>query len=476
MLRAIQPAGIVVCLVVAAASAVHAVHDLGRLASLIAVQLGGAAEGTDFLNLYTGADLLLHAPRNLYDLSAQHAVEQALTGRQNPIVPFILPPYGSLLVGWLALLSYGTAYISWLLIGIVCVAVSAAWMAPHWGGRFYPLLWMALALLFLPAFLGLAQGQTTALMLLAFAGICRWLRTQPPATLQLALCLLAWTLKPQLAPWLVVALLLAQRRAAVAALLAILAALSLVAAAVIPPVAISAYTQLAGQKLQEVFIPDSGLLPGPTLLHAAELSLGNGGPALVMATALVGTAALAFGVVWRRGVAGDDAILLQLASLPIVSIICAPYALVHELTAWLASFWLLWDYTRCRPFARAMLLWVTAGVWVAGDVGVVVPLAGGADVAALLGLWLLCILAWLAHHHAPVSGPRESFLPVPEFGHVLGSEQVGPAVASAFQGFAAPPRGDSGVMAREQLVRHPKAAKVDRSRVLRVLQQAFKRV
>jgi Glycosyltransferase family 87 len=401
MTRAMQRSGILVCLVVAAASAVHAVYDLGRLGSLIASQASGAAQGTDFLNLYTGADLLLHAPRDLYDLGAQQAVEQALTGRQSLIVPFLLPPYGALLVSWLALVPYGTAYIGWLVIGVVCVAVSAAWMAPHWGGRWYPLVWVALALLYLPAFLGLVQGQTTALMLLAFAGVHRWLRTQPPATWQLAVCLLVWTLKPQLVPWLVVGLLLARRRAAVVVVLGILGALSLVAAAVIPPVAISAYGQLTRQKLQEVFIPDISLLPGPTLLHAAEWSLGYGWSALVAAAALVGIAVVAFGVIWRRGAATDDAILVQLAALPIVSIICAPYALVHELTAWLASFWLLWEYTRCRPIARAIVLWVTAGVWVAGDTGVVVPLAGGSDFAALLGLGLLSMLAWLIHCHEP---------------------------------------------------------------------------
>ena len=473
MIQAIQRAGIAVCLVVATASAVHAVYDLGRLGSLIALQLGGAAEGTDFLNLYTGADLLLHAPRDLYDLGAQQAVEQALTGRQSPIVPFVLPPYAALLVSWLGLLPYGTAYIGWLVLGIVCLVVSAAWMAPRWGGRLYPLLWMAIALAYLPAFLGLAQGQTTTLMLLAFAGLCRWLRTQPPATWRLAVCLLAWSLKPQLVPWLVVALIVARRRAAVVALLGMLAALSLVAVAVVPQVAISAYTQLSRQKLQEVFVPDAGLLPGPTLLHAAESWLGNGWPALVVAAALVGISVLAFGTIWRRGLASDDAVLLQLAALPIVSIICAPYALVHELTAWLASFWLLWEYSRGRPLARAILVWLAAGVWAAGDVGVVIPLGGGSDVAALLGLWLLCVLAWLAHKHVP---REHQVLFVAELGHVLGSEQVGPAVASAFESFSTPPGGNFGVMARQQLVGYPQAAEVDRSRVLRILQQTFKRV
>ena len=179
MIQAIQRAGIAVCLVVATAWQ-HAGNDLGRLGSLIALQLGGAAEGTDFLNLYTGADLLLHAPRDLYDLGAQQAVEQALTGRQSPIVPFVLPPYAALLVSWLGLLPYGTGYIGWLLLGIVCLVVSAVWMAP--GGRpFVSASVVVLALLFLPgAFLGLAYGQTTALMLLAFAGLSRWLRSQPP--------------------------------------------------------------------------------------------------------------------------------------------------------------------------------------------------------------------------------------------------------------------------------------------------------
>jgi hypothetical protein len=405
MLRAIRRAGLVVCLVVATVSAVHAVYDLGRVGSLLGVQIGGTAEDTDFLNLYSGAYLVLHAPHDVYDLGAQQALQQALTGRQSPLVPFFLPPHAALLVSWLGLLPYGTAYAGWLLIGIACVALSAAWMAPRWGGRWYPLVWVVLALLYLPAFLGLAYGQTTALMLLAFAGVCRWLRSQPRATWRLAVCLLAWSLKPQLVPWLVVAVLLARGRAAVVALLGMLVGLSLVAVATISPGAVEAYSQLSRHKLQEVFIPDTSLLPGPTLLHAAEWSLGNGWLALVAAAGLVAIAMLAFGVIWRHGLAGDDAALLQLAALPIISIICAPYALVHELTAWLASFWLLWEYTRSRPVARTIVVWLAAGVWAAGDVGVVLPLAGGSDAAALLGLWLLCILAWLVHIHAPAAGP-----------------------------------------------------------------------
>src|SRR5207248_975159 len=120
-----------------------------------------------FLNLYTGAYLTLHAPASVYDLDQQLAVQQGLTGWASPIVPFYLPPHAAVLLSWLALLPYSLAYIVWLLIGVGCVIGSAMVLAPR-----RPWVWALGSFLFLPALLALVQGQTTALMLLAFAVLC----------------------------------------------------------------------------------------------------------------------------------------------------------------------------------------------------------------------------------------------------------------------------------------------------------------
>jgi hypothetical protein len=239
-------------------------------------------------------------------------------------------------------------------------------------------------------------------MLLAFAWLSTRLRSRTSNGWLLALGALAWTLKPQFAPCIVVALLLARRGDAVACLAVMLGALSALALQMLGPVAIGGYLHLSQQKFQEVFVADPTFLPGPTLLNASQRLLGLGWPAQLLAAALSVIALVALGTIWWRGLAHDDAALAQLAALPVASIICAPYALAYELTTWLASFWLLWVYTRRRPVARAMLVWLTAGVWLAGDVAVVSPVAGGADLAALLGLWLLLMIGWLVRRHVPV--------------------------------------------------------------------------
>ena len=101
----------------------------------------------------------------------------------------------------------------------------------------------------------------------------------------------------------------------------------------------------------------------------------------------------------RRASAADDARLLQLSVVPIAAIIAAPYALVYELTLWLVSFWLLWCYTATRPTVRIGLLWLVAGVWLTGDMGVGLVLTGGSDYAALIGLIAVAWIAWLYHAH-----------------------------------------------------------------------------
>jgi hypothetical protein len=155
--------------------------------------------------------------------------------------------------------------------------------------------------------------------------------------------------------------------------------------------------------MQEAFGSDPTFLLGPTLVHASHWFLGVTAPGQVVAAGLVLAMLAAFISVWRTGPANDEARLLQLAILPIAAVLAAPYALIYELTLWLAAFWLLWRYTELRPLARSGLLWLTAGVWVAADFGVGYPLSGGADFAALFGLGLIAFIAWLFHTHPRVA-------------------------------------------------------------------------
>ena len=119
-----------------------------------------------------------------------------------------------------------------------------------------------------------------------------------------------------------------------------------------------------------------------------------------MAAVLVAVVFVACAYVWRAGPAGDDAILLQLAILPIAAVIAAPYALIYELTAWLGSFWLLLRYTRHRP--RAQHAPAVADQRRADrrqSRGRPSRSTFGADGAALLGLCGVGFIVWLFHAH-----------------------------------------------------------------------------
>jgi hypothetical protein len=260
---------------------------------------------------------------------------------------------------------------------------------------------------FLPVVLGLGQGQTAALALVAFAGLARALTSDKPVPWQLALAVLGATLKPQFAPFVVLALVLARQWRALALLIFAVAALSAIAALIIGQQGLAAYAQLTSGKLHETLTSDPGFLPGPTLLHATPWYLGVNPGSQLVAAMLVGLVAVAFVFVWRAGLARDDAVLPQLALLPIVVLLTAPYALAFELTAWLGSFWLLWRFTNHLTKPRAVLVWLSAAAWIGGNVGVMLPLQGGSDVAALLGLPLVAWIAWRFHAH----GERLKVLP-----------------------------------------------------------------
>lgn len=385
-------AGALACVAVGAVSALPAVVDLAAIAGIVGPQMAGPAHGTDFLNLYAGASLALHDPLHVYDLDAQLAAQRGLTGWQSPIVPFFLPPYALPLIAWLALLPYGVAYALWLLIGIGALLGAAVLLAPRWGGRWCPLVWLGVVALYLPVLLGLAQGQTSAAMLLAFAGfVWSWRNDQP---WWMAVCLLVWLVKPQLALPLLALLLLTRRfdvLERVALLLIVVSALTLV---ILTPTGMARYAALAFGKFGESFQASPDFLPGATVLHAAHWLLGLNEPAHVVGIGLVVVA-------WMTFAGAAD----RLALVPILAVVAAPYALVHEMTAWLAAFWLLWPATHDRPAERAVLLWLAAGIWIAGNLGVIVPLNGGGAFAALLGLALLVARSWMG-------GSRGAGLPV----------------------------------------------------------------
>jgi hypothetical protein len=386
------------CVGIAAASVAPAAYDLWKVVAIAVAQLQGPAFPTDFLNLYAGAFLLTHTPELTYRLDEQLAVQRALTGTASQLVPFYLPPYAALLVGWLGWLPYGVAYLVWLAMGVASVVLAIYWIAPRWT-RWYVLIWFGLSLLFLPVVLSLGQGQTSALLLLATALLVRGFTHAREPRLGLVASTVVWLLKPQLAPIVLAALLLSRRGRALLTSGVVVGAVGVIALVRLGQDGTTQYALVAQQKTHEALSADPAFLIGPTLLHASHWFVGVNDAANIVAAALIAAAIGVALYVWRRGPAADESLYLQLALVPIVAVICAPYALIYEVTPWLVSFWLVLRYTQGRSVARAGFFWLVGPVWAAASVGVAAPLAGGADVAALLGLCLAGFIAWLFARH-----------------------------------------------------------------------------
>ena len=389
------------CFLAALGSAPFALFDVAKIIGLSRDQLQRPAWRTDFLNLYSGAYLITHAPADLYHLAAQSAVQQAVLGHAHPIVPFLLPPYAAVAIGWLGFVPYGTAYLLWLLVGGCSVVLAARLLARPGHAARDTLVWTTGLLLFLPVVEGIGQAQTSAVMLLSLAALTRGLSDHEPGqrTRWLWLAVVGCALKPQLSPCILLALALDRRIGTLGRAALAIAGLAAIGLALGGPDLITSYRQVSAAKLQESLLASPDFLPGPTVLHAAQRLLGAG-LAASLVTVLVDSVLLAsVAWAWRCGLAPGPSRPLQLALLPLIAVLAAPYALIHELSAWPVSLGLLLQYTRFRSAGRALVLLLGTAVWIAADLGVMEPNGTrGADLAALLGLLVVgYILVSLRH-------------------------------------------------------------------------------
>jgi len=136
----------------------------------------------DFSNFYTAAKILQGGQRHqLYDLALQTQVQSQFSeaaALRNHALPYMRPPFEALLFLPLAYLPYARAYAVWVLLSMLLVGVSAAFLhsripglstIPWW--VYYPAYFS-----FCPIFYGFLLGQDSALMLLLFGLVMvRWL-------------------------------------------------------------------------------------------------------------------------------------------------------------------------------------------------------------------------------------------------------------------------------------------------------------
>ena len=153
---------------------------LGILPILLGVQILGwltffpnALRGhADFRQLYAAGYMVRtgHAGE-LYDARAQQQFQDALVGNDERALPFIRPAYQSLLFVPFSLLPYRTAYLAFLVVNLLLLAI-AFWLMHTKMGNLYR-VWRGLPvfvfLVFYPIALALMQGQDSILLLALLA-------------------------------------------------------------------------------------------------------------------------------------------------------------------------------------------------------------------------------------------------------------------------------------------------------------------
>lgn len=120
----------------------------------------------DFREFYAAGYLLLHQPSQLFNLSAQQAVQNALVSPMQGRVPFYHPAYEALFFAPFTALSYRPAYIAFavfnLLLLLVCYRLAPVAHAP----QIAKIPRAFLFFLCFPAFMAIVQGQDSILFFL----------------------------------------------------------------------------------------------------------------------------------------------------------------------------------------------------------------------------------------------------------------------------------------------------------------------
>ena len=128
----------------------------------------------DFRQLYVAGYMVRTGHRTqLYDYAAQAYFQNTLVSNDERALPFIRPAYQALMFVPFSLLPYRTAYLGFLLLNVLLLALAFLILQPRLRGlsRVWPGLPPALFLGFYPVALALMQGQDSILLLALLAAV-----------------------------------------------------------------------------------------------------------------------------------------------------------------------------------------------------------------------------------------------------------------------------------------------------------------
>ncbi len=134
----------------------------------------GNLQGADFFSFYAATRLLLETGgRHLYDAALQHQYQGQITSQWTShasLLPYIHPPFYTVLIAPLGLLSFHAAYVALALANMLLLAATVVVMskANRWAANQTIVAGLVTAA-FLPAWVVIFQGQSDFLILLALA-------------------------------------------------------------------------------------------------------------------------------------------------------------------------------------------------------------------------------------------------------------------------------------------------------------------
>jgi Glycosyltransferase family 87 len=151
---------------------------IGLVISYAMLLHSGAAgpKKTDFVPYFSAAHLVGAGQGGaIYSFHRLGEFEAALVRPlrvKDGVMPYLYPPYFALVLAPLAALPYTAAFLLWVVINILLLGGSMAALQRYAGlrGSSAALFWAA-SLSFLPVLVGLAQGQTSVLLLALFTGV-----------------------------------------------------------------------------------------------------------------------------------------------------------------------------------------------------------------------------------------------------------------------------------------------------------------
>ena len=133
--------------------------------SIIWIGLGStivdSARERDFLNLYVGGSLAAEGRfSELHDQAVQFSTQSNLDPEAVELWPFVRPHFYAIALSWLPLLSFNTAFWTWIALQASLLALCWAWAVKNFGTST-----LVFSAMYLPTALGIAHGQDCVLML-----------------------------------------------------------------------------------------------------------------------------------------------------------------------------------------------------------------------------------------------------------------------------------------------------------------------